>query len=165
MTALSRRRALEEALDGDLDALAGEGVRDAGDLDDLVGDVARGELLADGPLDAVAEGVVEGGAVGEVDEERHPVAAVGLLDADDEGFADLGEAFDGLVDVGRTHAYALAVERGVGAAVDDDGAAVGEGDPVAVPPDAGDTSRSSCRGSGCRRGRSRSGSAWTAWGW
>ena len=81
--------------------------------------------------------VVEGGAVGEVDEERHPVAAVGLFDADDEGLADLGEAFDGLVDVGGAHPDALAVEGGVGAAVDDDGAAVGEGDPVAVPPDAG----------------------------
>ncbi len=60
-----------------------------------------GEVLADGALDAVAEGVVEGGAFGEVDEERHPVAAVGFLQADDEGLADLGgEAFDGLVDVG-----------------------------------------------------------------
>ena len=38
---LVQRGALEEALDGDLDALAGEGVRDAGDFDDLVGDVAR----------------------------------------------------------------------------------------------------------------------------
>ena len=56
---------------------------------------------------------------GEVDEERHPVAAVGLFDADDEGLADLGEAFDGLVDVGGAHPDALAVEGGVGAAVDD----------------------------------------------
>jgi hypothetical protein len=32
--------ALEQALHGNLDALSGEGVRDAGDLDDLVGDVA-----------------------------------------------------------------------------------------------------------------------------
>ena len=73
----------------------------------------------------------------EVDEERHPVAAVGLLDADDERFPDLGKALDGLVDVGRAHADALPVEGGVGAAVDDDRAAVGEGDPVAVAPDAG----------------------------
>ena len=77
------------------------------------------------------------GAGGEVDEERHPVAAVGLFDADDEGLADLGEAFDGFVDVGGAHADALAVEGGVGAAVDDDGAAGGDGDPVAVAPDAG----------------------------
>ena len=98
----------------------------------------RGErLLADRRFDAVAQAVVERGAVGEVDEERHPVAAVGLFEADDQGFADLGEAFDGLVDVGGAHPYALAVEGGVGAAVDDDGAVVGEGDPVAVAPDAG----------------------------
>lgn len=85
--------------------------------------MARGELFADGLLDAVQEGIVECGSGGEVHEEGHPVAAVGLFDADDERLLDLGEAFDGFVDVGRPHAHALAVERGVGAAVDGDGAA------------------------------------------
>lgn len=112
-------------------------MRDAGGFDDVVGDVPRGELFADGALDAVAEGVVEGGAGGEVDEERHPVAAVGEFQADDEGLADLGEPFDRFVDVGGAHPDALAVEGGVGAAVDDDAAAGGDGDPVAVPPDSG----------------------------
>ncbi len=64
------------------------------------GDVARGELLADGVLDLGDERLVEDGAGRQVDEEGHPVAAVGLFDADDEGFLDLGEAFDGFVDVG-----------------------------------------------------------------
>ena len=56
-------------------------------------------------------------------EQRHPVAAVGLVDADDQRLGDLGDLLDGRVDVGAAHPDAVAVQRGVRAAVHDHGAA------------------------------------------
>jgi predicted nucleic acid-binding protein len=131
------RSALEQAFDRDLQLLPGAGVRDGRHLDDLVGDVAGPGAGADGFTDAVAQGVVRFGTGREDHEQRHPVASVRLLRADDQGFGDLGEALDDVVDVGAAEAYAVAIEGGVGAAVHDHRAVGGEGDPVAVPPHTG----------------------------
>ena len=85
-----------------------------------------------------AQTIIELDAVGQDDEERHPVPAVGLLGTDDQGFGHLGDAVDDVVDVGTAQAHALPVEGGVRAAGDDDAAVVGDGDPVAVAPDSGE---------------------------
>ena len=62
------------------------------------------------------------------------------------------------VDLAGPHPHALAVDGRVRAPVDDGAAARGDADPVAVAPDARDTSRSSSR-AGARRPRRPTGTA------
>ena len=73
----------------------------------------------------------------EQDEPAEPAALV-VLEVHDQAVGDLGEALDDGVEVARTEAHAAPVERGVGAPADHAGAVVGERDPVAVAPDAGE---------------------------
>ena len=98
----------------------------------------RRAVLPDARADAGGDVVVEADPVAEDDEERHVAVGAGEWEVDDEGVDDLVDGEDGTVDLARAHADAAAVDRGVGAAADDRGAAVGDLDPVAVAPDAGE---------------------------
>ena len=98
--------------------------------------MAGGAVLADALADPGDEVVVERGSVAEDDEERHEAFGAGQRQVEHECVDDLVEGEDGAVDLARTHPDAAAVDRRVGAARDDRGAAVGDLDPVAVAPDA-----------------------------
>ena len=75
-------------------------MRHAGDGDDLVGHVPRAGLLRIAFLRPVAELVGELLARRQLHEQRHPVAAVGLLHPEDDAVGDLGDRLDRRVDVG-----------------------------------------------------------------
>ena len=57
--------------------------------------------------------------VGSDDEQGHPVRAVRQLQADDQAVEHLGDALDHAVELARADPDAAAVERRVGAALDD----------------------------------------------
>src|SRR5699024_7980426 len=111
--------------DGHLELLARAGVGDGRHGDDVVGNVPGRGLGPQLLPDPLAQTVVELDAVGQVDEEGHPVPAIRLFGADDQGVGNLGDAVDDVVDVGAAQADTVPVERGIGPARDDDAAAVG----------------------------------------
>src|SRR5690606_5152310 len=78
--------------------------------------------------------VVEHGVLAQYHEQFDPGASVGLWHVDDEGVDDFFQGQHGAVDLAGAHPHPAAVDGGVGAPVDDRGAAVGDLDPVAVPP-------------------------------
>src|SRR5258705_11915653 len=100
----------EEFLDGYFGLLEGVCQRNSGGGDDLVGDMPGGGVLADGGLDAGGEFVGEVGVVGEHDEQRHVVAAVGLFGSHDKGVENLGHRLKCGLDVGAAQTYPAAVE-------------------------------------------------------
>ena len=116
--------------------LPGEGARDLGDLADLVGDVARRAVGAHALLDLGHEVVVGDAAFAEDDEERQPAGRALARHVDGERVDDVVHRQHRAVDLARAHPDPVAVDRRVGAAVDDRRPAVGELDPVAVAPDA-----------------------------
>ncbi len=63
----------------------------------------RGESGSGSRRPPGAQVVVEFGSGDEGDEQRHPIRAVGAVDAQDERLGDLVDALDHLVDVGRSH--------------------------------------------------------------
>src|SRR5207302_8976181 len=76
-------------------------------------------------------------ALGEYDEQRQfPGTALAVFQVHHDGIHDLGQPFHDRVELGRAQPDAAPVEGGIGAAGDDAAAALGDGDPVAVPPDA-----------------------------
>ena len=127
----------------------------AGTATIVVRDVALRERRPDRRPDPCLERVVQRDAIGEDHEQRHPVAAARQLEPDDQAVADLRHGLDDAVQLARPEADALPVERRIRAAFDDRAPPLREPDPVAVAPDARDTSRNSSRGSARRRGRSR----------
>ena len=83
------------------------------------------------------ERVVEHGALPQRDEKHHPHVAVPVL-ADGDRFAHLGHLLHLGVDLGGADAHAAGIERGVGAAVDDEAAGGRDLREVALAPDAGE---------------------------
>ena len=136
----------EDALDGELELLARQRPRDRRHHLDPVGHVARRQLGGERPADARRQLVVEHGAGTQRDEQdqlaeaRRGDAPGGgiVLDVHHERIGDLVEALDHRIEIARAEAHAAAVERGVGAPGDDARAVVGERDPVAVAPHAGE---------------------------
>ena len=102
------------------------------------GHVPRGAVLADPRPDRLRELLVELRAVAQHDEQRHEVLLALLRDVDDQRVGHLVEREHGAVDLRRAHADPAAVDRRVRAAGDDRRAALGDLDPVAVAPDAGE---------------------------
>ena len=79
----------------------------------------------------------------EQDQLAHAVVVIvggtlGVVEVHDQAVGDLGERLDDGVEVARAEAHAAPVQGGVGAARDGTGPVVGEGDPVAVAPHAGE---------------------------
>ena len=111
------RVAAEDALDGRLELLSRQRAGDRRHRADRVGHVARRELRAQAAVDAVAQLVVQLGAVGEHDE-QHELARTPLvvLEVDDEAVRDLRQLLDDAVELTRAETDAAAVERGVRAA-------------------------------------------------
>ena len=104
--------------------------------------MARRQRLAHLGLDARGQGLVEREPFAQHHEQRHPALAAQVFEVDDQAVQHLGQGLDGAVQLGCAHAHAVAVDRGVAAAVDDraGGADLGPGDqadPVAMAPDAG----------------------------
>jgi hypothetical protein len=120
----------------DLELLAREGPRHTGGHHDLIGHVPRGELASNGGGDPGTQVLVDLDAGRRHDEQRHGVPAVRELDADDEAVGDLRQRLDDAVDLGRTQPDTPTVQRGVGAAGDDDAPPLGDRDPVTLAPDA-----------------------------
>ncbi len=77
--------------------------------------------------------IIEFIALAQLDKEDDAHVVVPPL-ADDQGVLDFAEGLDHPVDLGGADAHAAGVEGGVGAAVDDDAAARGDLDEIAVPP-------------------------------
>ncbi len=101
--------------------------------------MASGTWRGDAPLRMAAvifsrKRVVEFGVVGDVDEQRHPVAAVVLLHADHEAVLDLGKRFDRVVNLRAAHPHAHPVQCRVRTAMHHNRIPIGDGDPVAVTP-------------------------------
>ena len=135
---LVRRRARQDALHRHLENLAAQGARHLGDLEDVVRDVPGGAQLADPALDVGVEFVVE--RLGREDHEQgHPSFGPGRGMSTTSASTIRRDPLDGAVDLAGPHPDALAVDGGVGAAIDDGGAARGDLDPVAVAPDPGVT--------------------------
>lgn len=84
--------------------------------------------------DALAQGLVQLAARLELDEQHHPLVLLPLL-ADDDALLYLVELLHIAVDLAGADAHATRVEGGVGAAVEQDAAGLGQLDPVAVAPD------------------------------
>ena len=156
------RHAREDAAHRNLHLLAGERVRDRVDADDLVGDVPRAAVGAQLRDDARAQRVVDGHARRGAYEQRHEELAAGQLQAHDEAVRHVVERFDGAIDLRRADAHAVAVERGVRAAVDVAPAARVELDEIAVPPHAGKVLEVRLAIARVARDRSRSAAASTA---
>ena len=102
------------------------------------GHVSGRAVLANSRPDPRDEIVVELDAGPQHDEERHVPLRPLAREVDDERVDDLVEREHGAVDLRRPHPDAAAVDRRVGATGDDRRAAVGDLDPVAVAPDAGE---------------------------
>ena len=117
------RRPGEDLLDRHLEHLAAQGAWDLRDLEDVVGHMSGAALLADPPFDLGAQFVVQLDVLAQDDEQRHPALGPGARHVNDEGIEDLGHALDGAVDLARSHADSLAVDRRVRAPVDHRGAA------------------------------------------
>src|ERR1039457_2091800 len=84
------RDALKKALDGDLELLAGQRVRDTRHGHDLVRHMPRRGLAADGDADLIGQRVVEYRALGEDHEQHDLVTAASILEPDRETLLDLG---------------------------------------------------------------------------
>src|SRR4029077_6360417 len=101
-------------------------------------DVPRRAVLANAPGDPRAQLLVERNAAIEDDEQDHPQLTVPFAprNVPDQRVEHLLHRARRPVDLARAHAYALAVDRRVRAAVDDRAAAGGDPHPVAVAPNA-----------------------------
>src|SRR5207302_184021 len=123
----------KDLLDRDLKALAGQRPRHSRHLHDVVGDVARREVLTNRSLDALLE-LVKVHLCGRDYKQWHVIAAIRQLHSDHEAVDDPGERVDDRVDVSGPHADAGLVERRVRSSADDHAAPFGELDPVTVTP-------------------------------
>jgi hypothetical protein len=95
-------------------------------------------VLADSRPDPRDQIVVQLDVGSEHHEERHVSLRPLAWEVDDERVDDLVEREHGAIDLRRSHPDAAAVDRRVGATGDDRGSAVGDLDPVAMPPHAGE---------------------------
>ena len=114
-----RRLAHQDPLHRHLEELPGERARNGVDRGDPIGDVPRRAVVANAPPQRLLERVVEHGAVAQHDEQAHHAVGALARHVDDEGIDDLVQGEHGPVDLGGAHAHAAAVDRRVGAAVDD----------------------------------------------
>ena len=87
-------------------------------------------------LQASRQRIVEHQALAQNDEERHVALASEVLEIDDQAVDHFRHGFDRAVELGRSHADAVAIDGGVAAPVDDGAAARRDPDPVAMAPDA-----------------------------
>ena len=99
--------------------------------------VPRREAVTNVVLDPLAERSVERDAFAQRDEQRHMRLSAQIFEIDDETVEHFRNVFDDPIDFARSHADALAIDRRVGASVDDGAAARGDLDPVTVTPDTG----------------------------
>src|SRR5262249_31385128 len=118
------------------DDFATDRPRDVGDLDDLAGHMPRRRVIADLPPDSVDQLLVKCRVRPELDEQYDPLIALPLL-ADDDALQCFGDLLDLAIDFGGADPHAPRVQRGVGPAVKDQCASIGQLDVIAVPPDAG----------------------------
>src|SRR5205085_311037 len=88
--------------------------------------------------DPAAQLVVDVPALGGYHEQQQLAGpAFGVLEVHHERVDDLGQPLDDRVELRGTQPYPAPVQGRVGAAGDDAGTPLGDGYPVAVPPDAG----------------------------
>ncbi|SLF01321.1 Uncharacterised protein [Mycobacteroides abscessus subsp. massiliense] len=87
------------------------------------------------PCHLISQGIIERMPRRHGDEQRHPVGAIRSVNTQDESLGDLIHRFHYLVDVRRTHADSVAVQRGIATPVDDQRSAFGDCHPITVPPD------------------------------
>src|SRR6266516_2423661 len=133
---LLQGNAHKQLLHRNLQLLAAERVRDLGNGYNIVWHVVRRDVVAQILFDLRLQGVGELHAVLEHDEERHIVSAVLHLDAYDQAIEHLRQRLHDAVDLAAAHPDPHAVDRRVGAPIDDRAATRRHLDPVAVPPHA-----------------------------
>src|SRR6266404_8019948 len=103
-------------------------------MNDIVGQKARREARANGPLDSVDEFLGELAVFAKRDEQQQTAWMSQVLEVQYEGVKYLGQRLDGRVDFARAHAQAEAIDGGVTAAIDDATAVRGDLYPIAVAP-------------------------------
>ena len=129
------RPAMYHVAYGQFGDLAGACARDIWDGDDVARHVARRGAASNSRLHGARQFVIEDGVSCHADEQDHPHVIVPVL-SDDKGFLDLVECLYLAIDLGGADAHAARVQCGVGPSVDDHPAALGQGRPVTMPPDA-----------------------------
>ena len=100
--------------------------------------MARGEILANAGLDPPFQVLVQGHALTQHHEQRHERLPPQVFQVDHQAVEHLRQFLHHAVDLAGAHANAVAVDGGVGTAVDHRPAAWRDADPVAVAPDAGE---------------------------
>src|SRR5699024_8041433 len=96
-----------------------------------------GTVGADAPCDLLGKITFQIDTLFQDGEQFDLGGTVTLGHVDDKSVDDLLQCQDGPVDLAGAHADTTAVDGGVGASVDDRGTAVGDLDPVTVPPGVG----------------------------
>src|SRR3954462_11749015 len=118
----------------ELDDLAALGARDIADLQDFGRDVTRRGVFADLFLYFRDQFIIQTGLLAELDEQDDAHVPFPVL-ADHQGLDHLLKLLDLAIDLRRADTHAAGIEHGVGAAVDDDAAVLGNFAPVAMAPD------------------------------
>ena len=104
---------------------------------DAVGDVAGAELLAEGSVDPGSEFSTQGTPFFENHKQGHVAGAVFIFQIHHQAVPDFGNAFHSGIDFGCADAHPAPVQGSVRSSENNDRAAWGYFDPVAVPPHTG----------------------------